>query len=134
MKACWGLASVLLLTSFLSAQTFRGGIQGTVTDTSGAAVPQAQIKITNTGTGLERNVQTDESGSYTATELPLGEYSVTTSKTGFSTRVLKGVRGEVSSNARVDVRLSPGEVKETVEVSADVPIIETTSNTLGGMI
>jgi outer membrane receptor protein involved in Fe transport len=134
MKARWGLASVLLLTSFLSAQTFRGGIQGTVTDTSGAAVPQAQIKITNVGTGLERTVQTDESGNYTATELPLGEYSVTSSKTGFSTRVLKGVRVEVSSNARVDVRLSPGEVKETVEVSADVPIIETTSNTLGGMI
>ena len=134
MKAFWRLIVVLLLTSLAAAQTFRGGIQGTVTDTSGAAIPQTEVKIANTATGLERTVTTDESGNYTVTELPLGDYTVTASRSGFSTRVLKGVRVEVSTNARVDVKLQPGEVKESVEVSADIPIIETTSNTLGGTI
>ncbi len=136
MKGFWALAicAFLLCASLGTAQTFRGGIQGTVTDATGAAVPGTQVKIVNTGTGLERTVQTDEAGNYTATELPLGDYSVTVSKSGFQSRVLKGVRVEVSANARVDVKLQPGEVKETVEVSADVPIIETSSNTLGGTI
>jgi outer membrane receptor protein involved in Fe transport len=134
MKVRWGIALVVFVSSIVSAQTFRGGIQGTVTDSSGAAVAQAQVKIVNEGTGLERNVMTDESGNYTATELPLGSYVVTASKQGFSTSTLKGVQVAVSANARVDIKLSPGQVQEKVEVTADIPIVDTTSNTLGGTI
>ncbi len=129
-----GLAVVLLLSAFASAQTFRGGIQGTVTDTTGAAISQAQVRVVSDATGLERTVNTDEAGNYTVTELPLGDYTVTTSKAGFSTNTTKGVRVAVSTNQRVDVKMQPGQVQEKVEVSADVPIIETTSNTLGGVI
>ena len=135
MKVRWVLAIlVVFLSSLLTAQTFRGGIQGTVTDSSGAAIPQAQVKIVSEGTGLERSVITDDNGDYSATELPLGSYSVTASKPGFSTRALTGVQVTVSTNARVDVKLAPGQVQEKVEVTAEVPIIETASNTLGGTI
>src|SRR3954454_24872382 len=133
MKVRWGLTFlVVILSSLLSAQTFRGGIQGTVTDSSGAAIAQAQVKIVNEGTGLERTVTTDASGNYTATELPLGAYSVTATKAGFATSSLRGVQVAVSTNARVDVKLSPGQVEQKVEVTAEVPIVDTTSNTLGG--
>src|SRR5215813_11037620 len=103
---------VLLFSALLSAQTFRGGVTGVVTDSSGAAVPQAKVKVVNEGTGLERNVETDAEGNYTVTELPLGSYAVSATKHGFSTRVLRGVRVDVSSNQRVHIKLSPGEVQE----------------------
>ena len=135
MKVRIGLAAWLLFVSgLLSAQTFRGGIQGTVTDTSGAAVAQAQVKIVNEGTGAERNLSTDDGGNYTAAELPLGTYTVTISKQGFATKSARGVQVVVSNNARLDVQLAPGQVSEKVEVTADVPIVDTTSNTLGGTI
>jgi outer membrane receptor protein involved in Fe transport len=129
------LAAVFLLWSSLSfAQTFRGGIEGVVTDSSGAAVAQAKVRVVSEGTGLERKAETDTSGNYAVTELPLGMYTVTIVKEGFSTSTQKGVRVEVSRDQRVDVRLVPGQVQENVEVTAEVPIIETTSNTLGGVI
>ena len=127
-------AMVLLVSGVLSAQTFRGGILGTVVDSSGAAVAQAQVKVVSDGTGLERSLTTDDSGNYTVTELPLGTYTVTVSKQGFATSSAKGVQVTVSTSARVDIKLSPGQVAEKVEVTAEVPIIETTSNTLGGTI
>ena len=134
MNVRWALAVVLLFSSCLVAQTFRGGIQGVVSDTTGAAVAQAQVKVQNDGTGLERSVETDADGNYTFTELPLGTYTVTATKKGFASQAMKGVRVEVSSNQRVDVKLQVGEVQEVVEVTTEVPIIETTSNTLGGVI
>jgi Carboxypeptidase regulatory-like domain/TonB-dependent Receptor Plug Domain len=135
MKVRLGLTVlVVLFSSIVFAQTFRGGIQGTVTDSSGAAIAQAQVKIVNAGTGLERTVVTDESGNYTATELPLGAYTVSAAKQGFSTSTLRGVQVAVSVNTRVDVKLSPGQVEQNVEVTAEVPIVDTTSNTLGGTI
>jgi len=128
------IAILLFLSGLLTAQTFRGGILGTVTDSTGAAVPQAQVKVLNEGTGQERTLTTDDSGNYTATELPLGGYTVTVSKAGFATTSSHGVQVTVSVNARVDVRLQPGQVSENVDVTAEVPMVETTSNTLGGTI
>jgi hypothetical protein len=135
MKVHWKTAALFVFVSALSfAQTFRGGIQGIVTDSTGAAVAAAKVKVVQDGTGLERTVESDASGNYVLTELPLGSYTVTTTKEGFSTNTQKGVRVEVSRDQRVDVKLVPGQVQEKVEVTAEVPIIETTSNTLGGMI
>ena len=125
---------VLLFTSFLGAQTFRGSIQGTVTDSSGAAVPGAQVKIFSSETGLTRTVTTSDDGNYSASELPPGTYSVTITKAGFRTATLKGVAVSVSSSARANAMLTPGEIKESVEVNADIPLVETSSNTMGGTI
>jgi len=117
------------------AQSFRGIILGTVTDSSGAAVSGANVTIKNLDTGLTRTVSTSGDGSYSAPELPIGKYSVTVENSGFKTAVVTGIVVEVSGERRTDVTLSPGEVAQRVEVSGDtLPQVESTNNTLGGII
>jgi len=134
-------AAVLLVLGVLGwggvaeAQTFRGTILGTVTDTSGLAIAGAGVKVKNLGTGLERVVTTTEDGGYSVPELPIGSYSVTVEKQGFKAGVVTGIQVEVSSERRVDVALQPGEVAQRVEVQGDtLPQVESTSDTLGGII
>jgi hypothetical protein len=118
-----------------NAQTFRGTILGTVTDSSGAAVSGATVTVKNTGTGLLRTVTSDDDGNYSTPELPIGTYSVSVEKSGFKTAVVNGISVEVSSERRADVVLQPGDVSQTVEVSGDtLPQVESTSDTLGGII
>ncbi len=115
-------------------QTFRGSIQGTVTDVSGAAVVGAEVRVFSPGTGMSRNITTNDQGEYQASELPLGTYSVSIAKTGFQTTTLNQIPVSVGSPARADARLTAGQVKEQVEVNADVPLVETVSDTTGGTI
>src|SRR5258706_6205808 len=131
------LTFLLLFVIFaitVSAQTFRGGIQGTVTDNSGAVVPEAQLTVTSIATGFTRTTTADSSGNFSFAELPLGEYNLTATKTGFRTQTQKGVQVTVSQAQRADVQMTVGSVSEAVEVVAEVPIIETSGNTLGGNI
>jgi hypothetical protein len=129
------LLMAMALTVPANAQTFRGTILGTVTDTSGAAVSGATVSVKNTGTGLLRTVNTSDDGSYSAPELPIGSYSVTVEKSGFKVGVVNGISVEVSTERRADVVLQPGDLSQTVEVSGDtLPQVESTSNTLGGII
>jgi hypothetical protein len=117
------------------AQTFRGMILGTVTDSSGGAVAGATVTIKNVDTGLTRTVSTTDDGSYAAPELPIGNYSVTVEKEGFKQAVATGVRVEVSGEKRADFTLQPGQLAQKVEVvGEDLPLVESTSNTLGGVI
>src|SRR6478609_2592953 len=113
------LACVLfvLIASPASAQTFRGGIQGTVNDQSGAAVPGATVTVTSTGIGLRRTVQTDSSGSYFFSELPLGPYDVEAVLQGFATETRKSVDVAASASVRIDFELKPGSLTDTVVVT-----------------
>jgi outer membrane receptor protein involved in Fe transport len=125
----------LLAGSATFAQTFRGTILGAVSDSSGAAVPGATVTIKNLDTGLTRTVSTSEDGSYSAPELPIGNYSATAEKAGFKSSVVSGVKVEVSSERRIDFILQPGQLAQTVQVQADeLPMVESTSNTLGGIL
>ncbi|MEO8725510.1 MAG: carboxypeptidase regulatory-like domain-containing protein [Acidobacteriaceae bacterium] len=130
------IVSVLLLfcSSLCFAQSFRGGILGTVTDKTGASVAGAQVIILNPQTGLTRTVTTDDRGNYTAPELPLGNYSVTVKKIGFRSETVKSVAVVVSANTAANVTLVPGEVDQVVEVTAAAPLVETTADTQGGTI
>src|SRR5215472_14726911 len=128
------VAVLLLAASFASAQTFRGTILGAVTDTSGAVLPGATVKVVNVNTGLERTTLTSADGSYSVPELPLGTYSVTVSQSGFETAITKGVTVNVAADSRVDVVLKPGQVATEVEVTGEVPQVDTTSDTLGGIL
>ena len=134
----FAVAALLIALVFglpANAQTFRGTILGTVTDTSGAAISGATVSVKNTGTGLLRTVTSDDDGNYSAPELPIGTYSVTVEKSGFKVGVVNGISVEVSTERRADVALQPGDVSQTVEVSGDtLPQVESTSNTLGGII
>jgi len=129
---CLGL---LFLSFNLHAQTFRGTILGTVMDSSGAAIPAATVTIKNLDTGLIRTVITSDDGSYSAPELPIGNYSITVQKEGFKEGIVTGVRVEVSSERRADFTLQPGQVSQLVEVTGEeLPMLESTSNTLGGIV
>jgi hypothetical protein len=133
--ACWFAVFILFAGSHAKAQTFRGTILGTVTDSSGASVAGATVTIKNTGTGITRTVTTVEDGSYAAPELPIGTYSVTVEKEGFKQAVVTDMRVEVSGERRADFSLQPGQVAQTVEVTGEqLPMVESTSNTLGGII
>lgn len=118
-----------------SAQTFRGMILGNVADSSGGAVPGATVTIKNLDTGLTRTVTTSDDGSFAVPELPIGNYSVTVEKSGFKAGVITGINVEVSSQHRADVTLQPGETTTRIEVlGEELPMVESTSNTLGGII
>lgn len=125
---------LLFSVTITSAQTFRGGIQGTVLDQAGAAVPGATITVTSPDTGLSRNVQTDANGNYFFSELPLGQYDVAAALQGFSTQTQRRVEVGASASVRVDFELRPGGVQESVEVIARTPLVDTTRNEQGGTI
>jgi hypothetical protein len=141
-KSIWTLCAALFLLVFLlvcgisaKAQTFRGTILGTVTDSSGLPLTAATVTVKNRETGLARTTLTSEDGSYIVTELPIGSYTVTISQSGFQTSVTSDVVVNVAGERRVDVALKPGQVSQTVEVSgADLPQVETTTNELGGVL
>jgi len=126
------LISVTVSTAV--AQTFRGTIQGTITESTGAAVAGAHVRVFSPATGLSRTVDANDRGEYVASELPLGTYSVTVEKQGFRTTTLTQIPVSVGSPTRADARLSTGMVQEVVEVNAEVPLVETGSNTTGGTI
>ncbi len=135
MKLRFLVVFVLLSAALLVGQTFRGTILGSVTDSSGAFVAGATVKVRNVATGLERTTITSADGSYAVPELPIGTYSVTVTQTGFDTFVATGVIVDVASERRVDAALKTGQVSTRIEVSAeDLPMVETTTNTLGGVI
>jgi hypothetical protein len=122
----------MLTAGLASAQTFRGSIQGTVTDPSGAVIPEAQVTVKNVDTGLERRVTTDQTGFFVVRELPIGNYQVTVAKQGFKQSVAASVPVEVAVARRVDVTLQPGGAGQVTEVTAEIPLVDSKSNTLGG--
>ena len=129
--------SIFLFAMFaacLSAQTFRGGVQGTVTDTTGAVVANAAITVTNPATGFTRSTATDATGNYFVSELPIGNYDVVVKAKGFRPATVKAVKVEVSASQEVNVQLSPGEVAESIVVTEQAPLIEATQDTLGANI
>ncbi len=134
-RLCVVLLVAALVTLPGNAQTFRGTILGTATDSTGAAVVAAKVTVRNVATGLVRQTDTSGDGSYSMPELPIGTYTVTVEKAGFQTAVVTGVRVDVAAERRVDVTLRPGAVAQRVEVSGEqLPQVETTTNVLGGVM
>ena len=135
MKSRYTVLFLLLTAPALVCQTFRGTILGTVTDTSGAVLPNAKVAVRQVATGLERTTLTTGDGSYAVPELPIGSYTVTISASGFQTAITREVVVDVASERRVDAQLKAGQVSEIVEVSSDtLPLVETTSAELGGTL
>jgi hypothetical protein len=116
------------------AQQDRGTILGTILDSSGAAIPNANVSVENQGTAAKRQVTTDTGGLFLAPELPLGVYRVSVSVEGFKTKVQEGINVRVSDRVKVDLVLEPGQTRETITVTGQAPLVDTASNTLGGTI
>lgn len=116
------------------AQGSTGGFYGVVTDDTGSVVPGATVTITNLRTSLQRVIITDESGHYVAPLLPPGEYQVAVELSGFRRAVRERVTMQVNQEVRADFRLSIGAVAEQVEVTAEVPLVQTDTATVGTVV
>ncbi|MSV29502.1 MAG: hypothetical protein EXQ52_12290 [Bryobacterales bacterium] len=125
-----GLATIVSL----HAQSFTGSILGTVKDPAGAVVPGAALVVTNTGNNARANVQTDATGNYAALLLQPGLYKVEASAAGFKKFLQEGITLQVQQQARVDIVLPVGEVSESVTVSADAALLDTSSSTIGKVV
>ena len=125
---------VLLSSGIALAQVSTGTISGTVKDNSGAAVRGATVVIQNEGTQISRKVTTDDGGRYTAPSLGVGQYSVTVGQEGFRTEVRSGIVLTVGREAIVDLSLTVGAVTQTVKVTGDAPVVESTTGSLGSLV
>lgn len=106
------------------SQALNGQIEGIVTDTNGAAVPNASINIKNIETGAERQVTSDENGFYRAPLLPLGTYRVTVEATNFKRLIREGISLSTGQTATVNLGLELGDISATVTVSSDAPVAD----------
>jgi Carboxypeptidase regulatory-like domain len=125
------LIAASLLPGSLAAQAVTGTILGTITDTSGAVMPGATVTLRNTGTGLVRTVVTDADGEYTAPSLPTGKYAVSAELSGFKTVTQPDINLGVDQRVRINLRMEVGAVEESVTVTGQSPLVQTSSSELG---
>jgi hypothetical protein len=133
-RAAVTAVAALLLSLPLFSQTSTGRIEGALTDQSGGIVVGATVDVTNVQTGVVRNLITDQAGAYVAPNLLPGTYAVRATAKGFKAVERQGILLEIDKDVRVDLQLSPGEVTQTVEVTGAVPMVDSTSVTLGGTL
>jgi Carboxypeptidase regulatory-like domain/TonB-dependent Receptor Plug Domain len=127
------LYCALLPISFAIAQD-RGTVTGTVTDTSGAAVPGATLVLTNPATGLSQTATSAGNGNYSFIYLPAGKYNLTAEKTGFRKAEASDVLVEVNTDTRMDIKLQVGTLTESVQVTSVAPLLQTDRSDLGKVI
>src|SRR6266478_1527463 len=130
----WILGLYLIVSLPMHAQVTGGTLAGTVTDVSGAVVPNAQISIRNTATGATRDFTSDAAGSYTAPNLTAGTYEVRAMARGFSTAVQSNVVLGVGAQQLLNFSMKVGETTQTVEVTTEAPLVQLTSSTLSGEV
>ena len=131
------LVAVLLalpLASPASAQVTNAAIVGTITDTSGAALPGATVTARNVDTGFSRTVPSNDEGAYRLEFLPIGNYAVEVTLSGFKTVTRSGLVLNVNDTARVDAAMSVGGVAETVNVEAAAPDVNTATSDISKTI
>ncbi len=124
----------LSCTSLAYSQTLNATLLGTVTDPSGAVVPNAKVTITETNTGVSRIGQTNGSGNYLFPNLAPGIYLVNVEASGFKKETRRDITLLVDTSTRTDVQLSTGAVTETVEVTGAPPILQTDTASTGQKI
>src|SRR5579885_2636678 len=135
LRACL-VAFTILAVSALSAQPLRaqeitGGITGTVTDPSGAAVPGAKVTATDVLRGTAWPTETNAAGVYNLPRLPVGEYKVQVEAKGFTTSVHPAFELQMNQIARIDFQLKVGEMTQTVSVTSAPPLLQTDTMQLG---
>lgn len=129
-----GLFAFLLAMFTTSAYAQEATIVGTVTDPTGAAVPNASITITNNDTGVKRTLPTNGDGQYVAPDLHIGRYTVSASASGFKLSEQSGITLDVGDRTRVDFKLLVGSAQEQVTVEANAVAVQTDSNEVSNVI
>jgi len=132
----WISALLLLLSSpsFLRAQQYFGSITGLVTDPSGGGIPQVSITVTNIGTGVSRQVSTNQFGEYLIGSLTPGTYSMRAQASGFQTTLVPSVTVQVAVTTTVAVTMPVGATVQTVDVTGTPPQLDTASATVGTVV
>jgi len=97
-------------------------------------VPNAKVVATNEGTGVQSNTTTDSAGAFLFSSLPIGLYKAEISAPGFQTTVFSGLKLDVATTVTKNVQLNIGPASQTVEVTADEPLVDTSNNTMGQVI
>ena len=134
----WAAVVLLILGIGFSdsarAQVAGGALSGTITDPSGAGIPQAQVTIKNVATGVEHNTSTNESGFYILPNLLPGEYQLTITAKGFNAESKSGITINVGARQVFDLVLQIGTVTHTVQVTTDAPAIQLASSDISATV
>lgn len=125
----WSTLMLLAVASTLFSQTFRGAINGTVTDPAGAVVAAANVKATNTATGVSLDTKTTSDGQFSFQDLPLGSYRISVTAAGFSPATFDNVPVTAGAAYTLPIKMKVGSSTTTVEVSAEALTLDTTSVT-----
>src|SRR6058998_2197931 len=126
------LVSLLFITPGIAQTT--ATISGSVRDGTGALIPGASVTAKNVETGITRTTTTDEQGRYQLLNLNVGRYEIDVSLSGFQTAVRSGIVLAVGDRTVVNFTLQVGQVAEKVEVTAQAPLVDTTTSSVGGII
>jgi carboxypeptidase family protein len=129
-----GLSLLISFGSTLRAQLPTATVSGVVRDSSGAVIPNATVTASNLDTGLSRGTKSSNDGSYRLPALPVGSYEVRAEQSGFQTQVQSGLTITVGQEAVTNFTLTVGAVTETVSVTAEAPLVNTTSGSLSGLV
>jgi hypothetical protein len=133
MNARKSFATILLCLSITlpaAAQTATAELSGTVTDPTGASVPNAKVAIANAQTGVSREAITNQNGNYLFTILQPGTYNLSAEAQGFRKTVQNNIELQVNQRAEVNLQLQVGQVTDTLEVTGTAPLLEAESSTL----
>jgi outer membrane receptor protein involved in Fe transport len=127
-------AAFCFVSAAAFAQEATGRVVGTITDPTGAVVPNAKITVTNVDTQISRETTTEADGSYQVPALPIGRYTVSAEAPGFRKIVTAAQPLEINQAQRVDIRLEVGSSSETVQVQSNATNVETVTATLGSAV
>ena len=130
----WVVGLCLLVSHPLRAQVAGGTLSGTITDPSGAVVPNAEVVIKNSATGITKTATTNADGFYSAANLVPGSYEVSVSAAGFNTEVKKGIVINVGAQPVFNLILQIGAVANRVEVTTEAPTVQLTSSDISATV
>src|SRR5215467_14794512 len=119
MRTLIATAGVIFLASFGARAQDLANIVGTLTDPSGAVIPDVQVTVANPDRGFTRRVVSDSTGEWVAARLPIGNYTVTVEKAGFQKTTRTGITLQVGETLRVDLQLQIGSASQEVVVNAN---------------
>ena len=124
----------LAAAAILFSQTFTGSISGVVTDSSGAVLPKTAITVTDLAKNTNLHTETNDAGFYLVGELPPGSYRVTAEKEGFRKYTLDALPLSTQQKASADIQMEIGTLSDSVSVTAEAQLVESSSSTLGAVV
>jgi hypothetical protein len=134
LLTCGALVLSLSIPAPVWAQVAGATLSGTVTDASGAVIPNAQISIKNVATGVIRDVTADAAGFYTAPNLLPGTYGVTVTAPGFSTQARTGITLTVGAEQSLNISMKVGQITQTINVAGEAPTVQLASSDISAVV